>query len=224
MIMLTKKEKVEQALLEGDNVSGRILDIRTCALCGADVEIKHKSRLTLERVWCSRKCNDEWIKQQNLNCKCPVCNTMFHAKPSQIKKAKQPLTCSRKCLGKQRQIIYKGEKNPNYGNSGFKNSMFEPIRERDGYLFEYAPNHPFAEKSEHYRLRQHRLIAEKYLLTEENSIEIEGKRYLKSEYDVHHIDLNKKNNNPNNLMVLTRSEHKKLHHKLIRDLKATESK
>ncbi len=30
-------------------------------------------------------------------------------------------------------------------------------------------------------------------------------------YDIHHIDRNKKNNEPENLQILTREEHKKIH-------------
>lgn len=46
------------------------------------------------------------------------------------------------------------------------------------------------------------MVAEKYLLTEENSIEINGQKYLSPDYDVHHIDFNRLNNDKNNLYVL----------------------
>lgn len=44
-----------------------------------------------------------------------------------------------------------------------------------------------------------------------------GKKYLSPNYDVHHINQNKLDNRVENLMVLTRSEHKKLHHKIKRE-------
>lgn len=62
-------------------------------------------------------------------------------------------------------------------------------------------------------IREHRLIAEQYLLTEENSIEINGEYYLSPNYDVHHKDRNKLNNSSKNLEILTRSEHAVLHNK-----------
>lgn len=60
---------------------------------------------------------------------------------------------------------------------------------------------------------EHRLVAEEYLLDDKNSVEIDGKRYLSRDYDIHHIDENKRNNSPDNLMVLTKSEHMSLHSK-----------
>lgn len=70
-----------------------------------------------------------------------------------------------------------------------------PFKDCDGFVFE------------------HRLVAEKYLLTDKNSITINGKRYLKPEYDVHHKDENKLNNSKDNLQIMTRSEHISYHSK-----------
>lgn len=50
----------------------------------------------------------------------------------------------------------------------------------------------------------HRTIAEEKL----------GRKLIKGVEVVHHIDLNKLNNNPNNLIVLTKSEHTTLHQQL----------
>lgn len=61
---------------------------------------------------------------------------------------------------------------------------------------------------------EHRLIAEKYLLNDENSIEINGKKYLKPEFIVHHKDMNKINNEVSNLQIMTLKEHTSLHLKL----------
>ena len=49
---------------------------------------------------------------------------------------------------------------------------------------------------------QHRVVAEKML----------GRKLKKGEI-VHHIDMNKKNNNPKNLQVMTQAEHCRLHFK-----------
>lgn len=59
------------------------------------------------------------------------------------------------------------------------------------------PSHPLSAKSGY--IREHRLIAEQYLLTEGNSILINGEKYLDPKFDVHHKDFNKLNNDINNL-------------------------
>lgn len=86
----------------------------------------------------------------------------------------------------------------------------------------YAPNHPFANK--HGRIRKHVLVVEenyqKY--NKDFFFEKDGKYYLKKGYDIHHIDENHDNNSPENLVVLTRSEHTKIHNKekeIVRDEK-----
>lgn len=74
------------------------------------------------------------------------------------------------------------------------------IEEKNGYLFEYSPNHKRANKG---KVRQHILVAEKKI-----------GRPLKKNEVVHHINQNRKDNRPENLEVMTNSEHSKLHWKL----------
>ena len=67
-----------------------------------------------------------------------------------------------------------------------------------GYWYIYSPYHPNATKKGY--VAEHRLVAEKSI----------GRMLLDSE-DVHHINLIKTDNRPENLLVLTKSEHGKLH-------------
>jgi hypothetical protein len=67
-----------------------------------------------------------------------------------------------------------------------------------GYIYVYKPDHPNATKSG--AVMEHRLIAEKKL-----------GRYLTKDEVVHHIDEDKTNNDPDNLMVMSRYHHKTLH-------------
>ena len=69
----------------------------------------------------------------------------------------------------------------------------------DGYVMEYAPDHPDAPKGKGYVL-QHRLIIERAL-----------GRYLLSTEVVHHRNGDKQDNRLENLEILTRSKHMKLH-------------
>jgi dUTP pyrophosphatase len=147
------------------------------------------------------------------NLTCPICGKKFHLKPYRIKKYKNHY-CSRECHKEAKKEYMSGEKNHQFGIKGKDNASWKSDRKLThyGYLAIRTPNHPFAPKDGF--VLEHRLIAEKYLLTEENSIEIDGKKYLRQEYDVHHIDFDRRNNKIENLKVMTKSEHKSLHCKL----------
>ena len=47
-------------------------------------------------------------------------------------------------------------------------------------------------------------MAEKYLMTDDQAIEIDGVKYLSPLFDVHHKDFNKQNNNLDNLEIMKR--------------------
>ena len=68
---------------------------------------------------------------------------------------------------------------------------------KNGYVYIYAPWHHRANSSKY--VAEHILVAESKI-----------GRLLEKNEEVHHIDCNKLNNNPDNLLVLTRSEHRKL--------------
>lgn len=83
-----------------------------------------------------------------------------------------------------------GEKNPNWKGG---------LRKKTTYDKRYSPNHPFAHKDG--CIYEHRFVMENHL-----------KRYLKPKEIVHHIDGNVKNNNIDNLELLSNlSSHSKYH-------------
>lgn len=63
-----------------------------------------------------------------------------------------------------------------------------------GYYYFYEPKHPLANKSG--KVYLHRVVASEKI-----------GRWLTTEEHVHHIDGNKTNNSPENIMILTASEH-----------------
>lgn len=194
--------------------------LTTCAYCGKEFLCHDWRLIKRQHVFCSRKCNGQFVKEHNPNyIPCAVCGKLFYVKPSDQKQSKQERCCSRECLGKYRKKIYLGESNPNFGNRGAKNPIWKSDKKISafGYVLVRNPNHPFANCDGF--VFEHRLVAERMLLTDDNSVEVDGAKYLKPEYEVHHKDFNRQNNNPENLLVLTKSDHMKLHMELRRQQK-----
>lgn len=71
-------------------------------------------------------------------------------------------------------------------------------KDRYGYVYVYCPEHPHSSADGY--VMEHRLVMESYI-----------GRYLEKDEAVHHINRNKKDNRLENLQLMTRSEHAKLH-------------
>lgn len=189
-----------------------------CEYCGKKF-ITTKQRIENNKTQCcSIKCASELHKSES-NCECVVCGKKIHRKPSYIKKTKN-ITCSYECCYKLRQETMKGENNHQYGLKGKLNASFKTgtIITSYGYRKIYKPDHPKCTCDGY--IFEHRIEAEKYLLDNDNSIEINGKKYLSDDYIVHHIDFNRLNNDIYNLCVMDKLQHRIFHNnmnELIRD-------
>ena len=89
----------------------------------------------------------------------------------------------------------------NYGGLKGSNNPFwkgGKWQDRDGYWHIYSPNHPLKDKDG--CVLKHRLVYEQFYSV-----------CLLPWIDIHHIDENKQNNNINNLLPVTRSEHMRIH-------------
>lgn len=146
-------------------------------------------------------------------CKCEICGKEFQRKPSQVKKAKH-CYCSQKCHYEGKKEYFSGKNNHQYGLKGSKNPSWKSDRREShyGYWMVRVLDHPFHADQDF--VFEHRLIAEKFLLNDENSIEINGKRYLSPEYAVHHKNFDRMDNRVENLVVMTKQEHQSMHCKL----------
>jgi dUTP pyrophosphatase len=149
-------------------------------------------------------------KEGYWNAVCCVCGKLVHRKPHEINTIKN-IHCSRKCFAEGQKEHMSGKNNHQYGLKGEKNASWKGGKKKSsyGYILVWKPDHPFANGDGN--VFEHRLIAEKYLLTKENSVEVNGERYLSPKYDVHHVNEDKTDNSVNNLVVLTKGEHKRLH-------------
>lgn len=155
--------------------------------------------------------NNESTLTDFLNCVCPMCGKRCHLKPYAVKSAKNHY-CSKMCLYEAKRTIMCGEGNHQYGLKGSANASWKGGTKINqyGYRLIQQIGHPFATGRSNYVL-EHRLVAEKYLLTAENSVEIGGRMYLSPDYVVHHKNGNRLDNRVEHLEVMTRSEHQAMH-------------
>lgn len=182
-----------------------------CDNCGTVFECQNFRIMNRSNLFCSKRCEGQYRKNQTeLNCECEVCGVKFHRKAYYVKKVKH-VCCSKQCDSILRKTTFSGANNHQYGLKGDKNSSWKSNERVSSYGYRLIRDldHPFKNSDDF--VFEHRLLADKYLLTDENNVEINGKRYLKPEYIVHHIDKNRLNNDINNLRVMTLQEHIILH-------------
>ena len=164
--------------------------------------------------YCSHKCQSKSLKG-DLNCECKICKKLFHRKPCQISN-NTGNCCSKECLRLYKKKLMLGEKNHQYGLKGQLNSSFkgDEILKINHNLTEvrvYFPEHPYSDRNG--RILKHRLLVEqnyekfdiKYFEVKNNMI------ILKKEIHVHHIDFNHNNNKIENLIPVTKQEHRIIH-------------
>lgn len=97
---------------------------------------------------------------------------------------------------------------PNLGKIGVESSilswgsmvLMKNKRMLNGYVLVHCPDHPKSLASMDYYVYEHVIVAEKSL----------GRPILDDE-EVHHLDFDRSNNRPDNLLVLRSSEHRRLH-------------
>lgn len=109
----------------------------------------------------------------------------------------------------------KGSGNHQWGLKGYKNASWKGGKRKlsfHGYVMLRAEDHPFADDQGW--VFEHRLVAERYLLNDHNSIEIDGKRYLRSDFCVHHINFDRTDNSLENLLVMEKGKHRAMHNLL----------
>lgn len=118
---------------------------------------------------------------------CKQCGAHFKVKPHKIKEGKG-IYCSRVCANRG---VLTGK--PSRAWKGGRHMI-------SGYVAVFAPNHPNASVQQRRYVLEHRAVAAKML----------GRPLVKGEV-VHHKNGIKTDNRPENLVVITQSEHMRLH-------------
>lgn len=155
-----------------------------CVVCGCGFSVYGARSKTAK--YCSNECKSKGaVKAPSV--RCSICGHAFHRKKSQLEKSKTGSYCSYKCLNKAKETLYIGDKNPNYKKSGIGS---------DGYRT-YVPAAPSSVVDR----KLHRAVVRMQL----------GLDVLPSGFHVHHRDCDVLNNDPENLVALTASDHKWIH-------------
>lgn len=127
---------------------------------------------------------------------CEICGNEFHSKPSDAANRK---SCGKECGRKWRSQKMTGAANHQFGIRGSENPTWAGgVLIRDGYAYIYAPGHHDYRKDEY--VKRCRLVAEQSI----------GRKLLENEH-VHHINGNRMDDRPENLEVVTKSEHCRIH-------------
>lgn len=157
--------------------------------------------------------NKREMDEKYFNCVCPVCSKKFHLKPHSLLRYKNHF-CSKECKRRYDSIAMRGAGNHQFGLTGSKNATWKSDEKISNYGYKMIriPNHPFCNIDGF--VFEHRLVAEKYLLNDGNSVEVDNKKYLNPNFVVHHKNFNKLDNRVENLEIMTKGEHSSLHSKL----------
>lgn len=124
---------------------------------------------------------------------CPICGKPFHVKPSHVKST---TCCSRACRGKRQSEMRSGDKSSKWKGGKYKSA--------DGYIQIFMPNHPYTHSGGY--VNQSRLVMENIL-----------GRILTPEEIVHHKNKVRDDNRPENLEVMSNSQHMKHHQSNVSD-------
>jgi hypothetical protein len=167
----------------------------TCIVCSKECR-KSRSPAGIKTLpkFCSQKCSGIYKTlnkkgaTKNFKGVCVNCNQEFETYKNPARK--NPKFCSLKCIGESQ----KGVNNPAYNGGKYFDS--------NGYVVLFMPNHPNCGVKK--TILEHRFV-----------MECKIGRYLTKKEVVHHIDFNKKNNEPSNLMLFkNQKEHVKFHNQI----------
>lgn len=153
-----------------------------CKICGKKEKI-NPNRAKVYK-YCSINCRSIGMKKE-CNATCSECGKTFRQRPNRMKRNRVfGFFCSRECDANFKRKVYKGEGNPNFKGV---------FKDCDGYPLQYIPQIG--------RIKEHLYITLKIL----------GIDKIPKGYHIHHKDCNVFNNSPENLALLSISDHKFIH-------------
>lgn len=161
--------------------------IKICLICKSEFSVP-KSR-ELSAKYCSRACSDRKATKKNM-VQCAECGCKFHLKKSaELRNKYWGSFCSTKCSSSFKSRMYSGDGNPNSRGRNY---------DSDGYRL-YTPQASL--KLGFGKIKLHHAI----------TFQVLGISKIPDGYHVHHKDCDVMNNNPENLQLISNSNHKWIH-------------
>lgn len=195
---------------------------KTCVICNCkfNVDARRADSAKTCSVVCRGRLSSISLMTQ-ISIPCEICTNEFKIKPSRLLRKRS--IAKSFCYSKSCDAIRRS----NYLSVGANNSMFGRTGENSPHSYVNKLELPDRINSYGYRLtfdyrnsyylREHILVVETDLSFNDKFffINANGHRTLNSKvYVVHHIDFDKLNNYPSNLLIMTRREHTALHNAL----------
>lgn len=156
---------------------------KPCEICGETIYVKVWQAKIGQGRFCSRDCFNVWQARDSRSLTCDWCGEPFQVRPSSPSRF-----CSWDC-----QVEGKRTKALDREHNGRRVQLRNP-----GYIYVWEPDHPKAFMYDGW-YPEHRLVVEKQI-----------GRVLETEEIIHHKDGQKDNNAPDNLQLVTKTEHQEL--------------
>lgn len=169
--------------------------IYTCKQCGREFEDKPSAK----RIFCSKVCHDA-AQRKGKTVTCEACGKEFWIPPSD--KAERHF-CGQACRLSWLSEYVKKEVNVPGHSKGHKAKHLTELNRQRNPLLALEPD---AVNRGSYKNKDHRRVMEGII-----------GRKLKPSEDVHHINGIHDDNRPENLIVMTHSEHLKLHWRMLKE-------
>lgn len=190
--------------------------ILNCIVCQGEFRVPPNRALTAKT--CSKGCADkirgESIKRQ-VNAICKMCGDSFDIPQSH---SDRRVFCSNACREAHPETVERKKTRIGPLNPAWKGGKSE---QSEGYIYTLDRDHPHAGSNGY--ILEHRAVIEKHLLENDPLSKflttVDGRLVLSLEYEVHHRDENKANNELSNLECLTPAEHRRRHAQMRRESK-----